>query len=441
MENAFIIRPPCIVTSDRAASSVPLPHSLRAFRHRDYRLYFAGQGIAQTGTWLQMIATSWLVYHLSGSAFMLGLATFALHIPVLVLGPFAGVWVDRRRKRRVLLMTQSGALAQSLAMLALLASGQLEAWHLVAANLVLGVINSMDSPARQAQLVELVGGREDLPNAIAFSSVLMNGARFVGPMIGGAVISAFGEIWGFGLNSLMRCAVIAALLAIRATPRPTERSATGWRAQLAAGFRYAYGFLPTRSALLLVSAVSLAVQPYQSLAPYFARDVFHGDSGTLGWLIAAGGFGAVSGMVYLAMKPSVRGLLSLMPFTAATAGAALVAFSFAASLWLALPMLVLVGMGAMLSAAATNTVLQTIVEDTMRARVVSIYMMSFLGIMPIGALAAGLLAERIGPPATLACGGLIALGAAFAYWTQLAKIRRAIRPVYEKLGIVPRSDE
>jgi MFS family permease len=420
---------------------VPLPHSLRAFRHRDYRLYFAGQGISQTGTWLQLIATSWLVYQLSGSAFMLGLAAFALHIPLLVLGPFAGVWVDRRKKRSVLLMTQSAALAQSLAMLALLASGRLEAWHLVAANLVLGVINAIDSPARQSQLVELVGGKEDLPNAIAFSSVLMNGARFVGPMIGGAVISAFGEIWGFGLNSILRCAVIAALLAIRAAPRPTEKSASGWRAQLAAGFRYAFGFLPTRSALLLVSAVSLAVQPYQSLAPYFARDVLHGDSRTLGWLIGAGGFGAVSGMVYLAMKPSVRGLLSLMPFAAATAGAALIAFSFASSLWLALPMLVLVGMGAMLSAAATNTVLQTIVEDTMRARVVSIYMMSFLGVMPVGALLAGLLAERIGPPLTLCLGGLLALVAAFAYWMQLPKIRREIRPVYEKLGIVPRSDE
>ncbi len=420
---------------------MPLPHSLRAFRHRDYRLYFVGQGVSQTGTWLQLIATSWLVYHLSGSAFMLGLAAFTLHIPLLVLGPFAGVWVDRRKKRSVLLMTQSAALAQSLVMLALLASGHLQAWHLVAANLVLGVINAIDSPARQSQLVELVGSREDLPNAIAFSSVLMNGARFIGPMIGGAVIAAFGEIWGFGLNSIMRFAVIAALLAIRAKPRPVEKSASGWGAQLAAGFRYAYGFLPTRSALLLVSAVSLAVQPYQSLAPYFARDVLHGDSRTLGWLIGAGGFGAVSGMVYLAMKPSVRGLLSLMPFTAATAGAALIAFSFASSLWLALPMLVLVGMGAMLSAAATNTVLQTIVEDTMRARVVSIYMMSFLGVTPVGALLAGMLAEQIGPPITLRLGGVLALVAALAYWMQLEKIRKAIRPVYEKLGIVPRSDE
>jgi len=420
---------------------VPLPHSLRAFRHRDYRLYFVGQGISQTGTWLQMIATSLLIYHLSGSAFLLGLATFMLYIPILVLGPFAGVWVDRRRKRQVLIVTQNVAFAQALVMLALLASGHVQVWHLIAANLVLGVVNAFDSPARQSQLVELVGGKDDLPNAVAFSSMLMNGARFIGPMIGGAVIAAFGEVWGFGLNSIMRVAVIAALLLIRAVPRPVEKTTDNWREQLAAGFRYAYGFLPSRAALLLLSAVSFSVQPYQSLAPYFARDVFHGGSETLGWLIGAGGFGAVSGMVYLAMKPSIRGLLTLIPFTGGMAGGALIVFSYATSLWLALPMLYLVGMGAMLSAASTNTVLQTIVEDRMRARVVSIYMMSFLGVAPVGALAAGSLAERIGPPATLALGGALALAAAFTYWMNLGKIRDAIRPVYQKLGIVPRPDE
>ncbi len=418
-----------------------LPHSLRAFRHRNFRLYFAGQGISQTGTWLQTIATSWLIYHLSGSAFLLGLATFAQFIPMLLLGPFAGVWVDRRNKRKVLLVTQGFALAQSLAMLALVASGDVQPWHLIAANLVLGVLNAFDSPARQAQLVELVGGNEDLPNAIAFSSLLMNSARFVGPMLGGAVIAGFGEVWGFALNSLLRGAVILALWLIRAEPRPTEKGGSGWLAQLAAGFRYAYGFVPTRSALLLLSAVSFSVQPYQTLAPYFARDVFHGGSETLGYLIGAGGFGAVSGMVHLAVRPSVRGLLSQIPFTGAAAGIALIVFSFSESLWIALPMLYFVGMGTMITAASTNTVLQTIVEDRMRARVASIYMMAFLGVTPLGGLFAGTLAERIGPPATLALGGAFALCAAFLYWMNLPAIRRAIRPIYEKLGIVPRPDE
>src|SRR3990172_207149 len=346
-----------------------LPHSLRAFRHRDFRLYFAGQGIAQTGTWLQTIATSWLIYELSGSAFLLGLATFAQFIPMLLLGPFAGVWVDRQRKRKVLLITQGFALAQSLAMLALVASGHVQPWHLIAANLVLGILNAFDSPARQAQLVELVGGNEDLPNAIAFSSLLMNSARFVGPMLGGAVIAGFGEVWGFALNSLLRGAVILALWLIRAEPRPTEKGGSGW------------------------------------LGPYLGRDVFHGGSETLGYLIGAGGFGAVSGMVHLAVRPSVRGLLSQIPFAGGAAGIALIVFSFSESLWIALPMLYFVGMGTMITAASTNTALQTIMEDRMRARVVSIYMMAFLGVTPLGGLFAGTLAERIGPPATLALGG------------------------------------
>ena len=420
---------------------MPLPHSLRAFRHRDYRLYFAGQGTSQTGTWLQLIATSWLVYELSGSAFLLGLAAFAQQIPMLLLSPFAGVWVDRMRKRKVLLFTQNAALAQSLVMLALVASGNVQAWHLIAANLVLGIINAFDSPARQAQLVELVGGREDLPNAIAYSSVLMNGARFIGPMIGGAVIGAFGVVWGFALNCMLRGAVILAYLLIRAAPRATGIGREGLLHELAAGFRYVFGFLPTRSAILLLAAVSFSVQPYQSLAPYFARDVFHGDSTTLGYLVGAGGLGAVIGTVYLAMRPTVRGLLTLIPSAAAASGAALIGFSYCTSLWIALPLLVVVGMGSMLTASSTNTVIQTIVEDHMRARVVSIYMMAFLGVSPLGALAAGSLAEVIGAQSALAFGGALALIAAISYWTQLDGIRGAIRPVYERLGIVPRPEE
>jgi MFS family permease len=414
-----------------------LPHSLRAFRHRDYRLYFAGQGISQIGTWLQLIATSWLIYQMTHSAFMLGLAAFAMHIPLLLLGPFAGVWVDRHHKRKVLLVTQNCALAQSLAVLALVVTGTVQPWHLVVANLAFGAINAFDNPARQSQLVELVGGRTDLPNAIALSSTLMNGARFVGPMIGGAVIAAFGDAWGFGLNALLRCSVIVALVLIRAEPRPTEQGSRGWLHQLAEGFSYAFGFLPSRSALLLLAAVSLAVQPYQSLAPYFARDVFHGDSRTLGFLIGAGGFGAVSGMVYLATRSTVRGLLRLLPISGGAAGLALIGFSFAPSLWIGLVMLYFVGMGAMLTGAATNTVLQTIVEDRMRARVMSIYMACFFGMVPIGALIAGALAEKIGPPTTLACGGVLAVIAALVYMANLGRIRAAIRPIYQKLGIVP----
>lgn len=418
-----------------------LPHSLRAFRHRDYRLWYVGQGISQTGTWLQLIATSWLVYDLSHSAFMLGIAAFAQHIPMLLLAPFAGVWVDRMKKRRVMMVTSTVALAQSLVMLALILLGHIEPWHLVLSNLALGLVNAFDSPARQAQLVELVGGKEDLPNAIAFSSMLMNGARFVGPMIGGWVIAAFGVAWGFGLNCLLRGAVMLALWLIRAPSRPTEKGGEGLFTQLAEGVRYAYGFLPTRAALLLLSAVSFGAQPYQSLAPYFARDIYHGGSDVLGYLIGAGGLGALSGMAFLAVRPSVRGLLSQIPFTAAVSGAALIVFAYSTTLWLGLPMLFFVGMGSMITASSTNTILQTIVEDRMRARVISLYMMSFLGVLPLGALVSGIVAEHLGPPAALALGGALVLVAALAYWTRLDRIRVAIRPVYEKLGIVPRSTD
>ena len=414
-----------------------LPRALRAFRHRSFRLFFLGQGVSQFGTWLQLIATSWLVYRLTGSTFWLGLATFALQLPFLFLAPFAGVWVDRLSKRKVLLATNTIAFAQALAMLALVASGHIEPWHLIAGNAVLGLVNAFDSPARQSFLIELVQGREDLPNAIAFQSVLMNGARFVGPMIGGAVIALAGEVWGFALNSASYLAVLAALAAIRVQARVPEPATSGWLAQFAEGFRWAYGFLPSRSMLLLLAMVSLGAQPYMSLAPYFARDVFGGDSQTLGWLIGAGGFGAVTAMLYLALRPTVRGLLGVIGYAATAAGLSLIAFAYTTRLWPALALVTITGMGIMLTAGSINTLLQTIVEDRLRARVAAIYIMSFLGMSPLGALAAGWVAHYVGPPAALAAGGLLAVAAACAYLFKLPAIRRGIRPVYQRLGIVP----
>lgn len=414
-----------------------LPHGLRAFRHRDYRYYFAGKGLSQIGIWLQNIATSWLIYELTNSTLLLGIATFAMYIPVTLLAPVAAVWVDRLPKRQVLLAAQSVGLAQALAMLALVGAGLVQPWHLIAANLVIGVVNAFDGPARQSMIIELIGGREDLPNAIAFSSALMNSARFVGPMIGGLVIAALGETWGFGLNALLYCAVLGALLVIRPRARKAETSREPWRTQFAAGFRWAFGFMPTRAALLLVAVVTLTVSPYQALAPYFAKEVFHGDSSTLGVLIGAGGFGAVSGVVYLALRQSLRGLLGLMPLAAAAAGAAAIGFTQTQALWLGAACIYVVGMGSMIGATATNTILQSLVEDRLRARVAAVYMLCFLGMTPVGALAAGWAAERIGAPAALAAGGSLALLAAALFWLALPAMRRELRPVYEKLGIPP----
>jgi MFS family permease len=413
-------------------------HALRAFRHRSFRLFMFGQGVSQIGTWFQLIATSWLVYKLSNSAFLLGLATFALQIPFLVLSPVAAVWIDRLQKRKVLFFTQSIALLQSTTMFMLIAFGHIEAWHLVAGNLVLGLTNAFDGPSRQSFLIEMVEGKEDLPNAIAMQSTIMNGARFIGPMLGGAVIAALGETWGFGLNAVSYLAVLGALVAIRVKPRTHERANEAWLTQFTAGFRWALGFLPTRCAILLLALTSFATQPYQSLMPYFVKTVYAGDSNTLGIVLSAAGFGAVSAMVYLAARPTVRGLFTLLPGAVAVAGAALVGFSFCESLWLALVLVYLIGAGIMLTAASTNTILQSIVEDRLRARVAAIYIMSFLGVSPIGALAAGWLSQFIGPPATLGLGGGLALSGALLYARQLPEIRAAIRPVYEKLGILER---
>lgn len=410
-----------------------LPPGLRALRHRDFRLFFMGQGVSQLGTWLQLIATSWLVYRLSESTLLLGLAAFALQIPFLVLTPIAGVFVDRLDRRKVLLVTNAVASLQALGMFAVVALDIVEPWHLILGNLVLGVVNACDAPARQSILILLIGGRADLPNAIALNSIMMNGARFLGPALGGAVI-AFGEKWGFGLNALSYLVMLAALCLIRTGSQaaPLEQ---GLLRQLGAGLRYAYGFLPARCALLLLSAISLTVGSYVAMMPWFAREAFHGDSRTLGILIGAAGFGAVSGMAYLATRPGIRGLLRLLALTASTAGIALVVFSFAASLWVALPALVFVGMGMMLTAASTNTVLQSIVPDELRGRVASLYVMSFIGVAPVGALATGWIAERFGPPATLAGCGVLAVCAALAYASALPAIRREIRPLYEKIGI------
>jgi MFS family permease len=418
-----------------------LPPGLRAFRHRDYRLFYVGQGVSQIGTWLQMIATSWLMFHLSGSAFMLGVAAFALQAPFLVLTPLAGVFVDRLDRRRVLMVTNSLAAMQAIAMFTLVLAGSVEPWHLVLGNLVLGVTSACDAPARQSILVGLVGGKADLPNAIALNSAMMNGARFIGPLIGGVLIATLGEPWAFGLNALTYAVMLWALWQMRPAPAPHAPAERGLLRQLAAGARYAYGFLPTRSALLLLAAIAFSVHSFAAQMPWFAREAFHGDSGTLGQLVGAAGFGAVTGMIYLASRRDIRGLLRLAGIMAAVSGAALLVFSFSRTLWLALPALYLVGMSSMLVAASTNTVLQSIVPDDLRGRVASLYVMCFLGVAPLGALAAGAVGERFGPPAALAACGVLALAAAAAYGSQYPKIRREIRISYERLGILPSTSD
>ena len=414
-----------------------LPNSLRALQHRNFRLFIVGQGTSQIGNWVQLIATSWLVYRLSESTLMLGLSAFCLQIPMLVITPFAGVLIDRLDVRRLLFATNSLAMLQSLVMLALMVSGQIEAWHVIAGNLVLGLGNAFDAPARQALISKLLPNRQELTNAIALNSTVMNGARFIGPMLGGLVTASFGEVWSFAVNCVMRLAVLFALNATQMARHMAPKSQAGILRQLMAGLEYAYGFFPSRCALVLLAFSSFCLQSYASLMPWFASERFQGDSRTLGLLYSAAGLGAVCGMLYLASRNTIRGLFKIIGWSAGVASVTLVAFSFAPTLWLALPMLFVSALSMMLTAASTNTVLQSIVPDELRGRVAALYVMSFLGMSPVGSLASGWLASFIGSPYALALLGMLAFMASLVYAHFFQRIRQDILPLYEAMEIPP----
>jgi len=414
-----------------------LPNSLRALQHRNFRLFIVGQGTSQIGNWVQLIATSWLVYRLSGSTLMLGLAAFGLQIPMLVITPFAGVLLDRLDVRRVLFATNTLAMLQSLVMLSLMVSGYIEAWHVVLGNAVLGLGNAFDAPARQALISKLLPDRQELTNAIALNSTVMNGARFIGPMLGGLVTATFGEVWSFAVNCVMRFAVLSALRATRIAAHVARQGPSSILKQLMVGVEYAYGFFPSRCALLLLAVSSFCLQSYGSLMPWFASERFHGDSRTLGLLYSAAGMGAVCGMIYLASRSNIRGLFKVIGWSAGAAGLSLVAFSFSENLWLALPMLFVSSLSMMLMAASTNTVLQSIVPDELRGRVAALYVMSFLGMSPVGSLCSGWLADHIGSPHAVAFFGAAGFSAALVYAYHFKQIRAEILPLYEALDIPP----
>lgn len=414
-----------------------LPNSLRALQHRNFRLFIVGQGTSQIGNWVQLIATSWLVYKLSGSTLMLGLAAFSLQIPMLVITPFAGVLLDRLDVRRVLFATNTLAMLQSLVMLALMVSGYIEAWHVVLGNAVLGLGNAFDAPARQALISKLLPDRQELTNAIALNSTVMNGARFIGPMLGGLVTASFGEVWSFAVNCVMRFAVLSALRATSIAAHVARQGPSSILKQLMMGIEYAYGFFPSRCALLLLAVSSFCLHSYGSLMPWFASERFHGDSRTLGLLYSSAGMGAVCGMIYLASRSNIRGLFKVIGWSAGAAGLSLVAFSFSENLWLALPMLFVSSLSMMLTAASTNTVLQSIVPDELRGRVAALYVMSFLGMSPVGSLCSGWLADYIGSPHAVALFGATGFSAALVYAYHFKQIRAEILPLYEALDIPP----
>ena len=412
---------------------------MRALRYRNYRLFFIGQSISLVGTWMTQVATAWLVYRLTGSAFLLGVVGFSSQIAGFLLAPVAGVITDRADHRRILLGTQVLAALQSLAMAVLALAGTIRVSQIILLSVLQGFINAFDIPTRQAFVVRMVEDRADLSNAIALNSSMFNGALLLGPPLAGLVISAAGEGACFLIDSISYLAVIATLLMMRLPPRavrPPRRRVTH---ELAEGISYAAKSLPIRSLLLLVAFISLVAMPYAVLLPVVARETLHGGPSTLGLLTGMSGLGALVGSLYLASRRSVRGLVRLSALAGGLFGVGLMVFAASHDAWLSLAALFAAGFGMIVQMAASNTVLQTLVDDDKRGRVMSLFMMAFLGMLPWGSLMVGALADRIGVHWTLMLEGAACLAGTLAFARRLPRLRAAIRPIYARMGIPPLS--
>jgi MFS family permease len=411
--------------------------ALRALRHRNFRLFIAGQSISLIGNWMQQVAMGWLVYRLTSSAFLLGLVAFGAQGPSFILAPIAGVLADRLNRRRIIIGAQAVMMVQASILTALVLTGSVEFWHVLVLSAVFGCASAFDIPARQSFLLEMVGNRDDLPNAIALNSSIFNAARLVGPAIAGFMIAQFGEGVAFLSNAASYIAVLVALLMIRVTPRPRIAGVANILSNLREGFSYAYNFPPIRDVLLLVALVALFGIPFSVLLPVIAVKTLQGDARTLGFLMSATGFGALSGALYLAARESVRGLSRVVVASATLFGTSLIGIAFSRSLMLSCALLVFAGFGMMVQMAASNTFLQTVVEDDKRGRIMSLYTMAFIGVAPFGSLLAGALADRIGAAITIAAGGLICLVGVLMFARRIPVFRELVRPIYQQLGIIP----
>lgn len=409
---------------------------MRALRHRNYRLFFFGQAVSVVGSWMTRIATAWLVYRLTDSAWMLGVVGFAQHVPTFLLGPIAGTYVDRWNRRSVLIVSQASAMIITLALAALTLSGLIAIWQVLLLSVLEGLTRAFDVPARQAMVVDMVEDRNDLPNAIALNSSIFNGGRLIGPAIGGAVIAWAGEGLCYLVDGVSYTAVILALVVMRLPP-PVARSPRPVLVELREGFGAAFGFPPIRALLVLVAAVALLGVPYMTLMPVFARDVLGGDAGTLGVLMGSAGAGALMGALYLASRSTVRGLGIRIATAAAGFALTLVLFSLSPWLWLSSPLVVAAGFSMMVVTAGSNTIVQTLVDDDKRGRVMSLFATAFLGSAPVGNLLAGRSAEWVGAPATVAAGGVACAVVAAIFALKLPVLRALARPIYVQRGIIP----
>jgi MFS family permease len=425
-------------TSAAAASEDPtgLARIFRALRSRNYRLFFIGQGISLIGTWMQQVAMSWLVYSLTNSAFLLGVVSFSGLICNFVVAPFAGVFVDRLNRHRILLVTQSLAMVQALILATVVLTGQAAVWNLIVLSMALGTINALDMPTRQSFVVEMVEDREDLSNAIALNSSLFNSARLIGPTVAGILVATIGEGLCFLINGLSFIAVIACLLAMTLTPKGPSIQHSDFVKGMKEGISYSFGFLPIRYIVLLLTYSSLVAMPYAILLPVFAKDVLHGGASTLGFLTTGVGTGALVGAIYMASRKNVLGLGKIIVWASFLFGLGLILVSFTSVLWLSMLTMSLAGFGMVSMMASCNTFLQSMADDDKRGRVMSFYVMAFLGLSPFGSLLYGGLANTIGTPLTFLIGGALCIVGAAVFAWKFSSIRGQVHEAYVKKGIL-----
>ncbi len=396
--------------------------SLRAFRHRDYRLFFAGQLTSLVGTWMQTVAQSWLVYRLTGSAALLGVVGFASQLPIFLLAPVAGAVADTYPRRRVMIAMQTASMLLAFPLAALTLMNRVEVWHIIVLAILLGVVNAFDIPVRQSFVAEMVG-REDLINAIALNSSMMNASRIVGPAVAGVLVAAVGEGWCFLLNGFSYFAVIVCLMFIKTGNRaPREHQGSHLEA-MREGFRFVVRTRPVRALLILLGLVSLMGMPYSVLMPIFADDILHGGASGLGLLMGSTGIGALLGALTLAARRGVRGLGNWVMFACGGFGASLIVFAASRNFWASTVLLIPVGFSMMVQFASSNTLIQSMAPDQLRGRVMAVYSMMFIGMAPFGALLAGVLANRLGAPATVSIGGAFCIAGALVFRSHLPRIR------------------
>jgi MFS family permease len=424
------------VNDKYAKDPTGLSHIFRALRYRNYRLFFIGQGISLIGTWMQSVAMSWLVYSLTNSALLLGVVAFSGLICTFLFSPFAGVLSDRMDRKRIVLITQVLSMIQALTLAAVVLTGSAAVWNLIILSAALGLINAFDMPARQSFIPELVENRADLGNAIALNSSLFNSARLIGPSIAGILVALVGEGICFLINGLSFIAVLACLLSMRILPREVTATHDDLFSGMKEGLAYAFGFAPIRYTIMLLSLAALVGMPYAVLMPVFAREILQGGANTLGFLMAAAGGGALAGAIYLASRKSPRGLVKIIIAASLVFGAGLVLFSFSRVLSLSLLFMGITGFGMVTQMAASNTLIQLIADDNMRGRIMSLYVMAFMGLAPFGSLLFGWLASIIGAPFTLMAGGLCCMAGGLVFAGRFKSVKGQVQKAFIGKGLI-----